>query len=141
MYAQFLARSSVAISKINGHIDFLEDKVDKAMNWVKGVSPKIGDHLEEHYQRVIMERSAGPKIHLKAFRDQLSHKIPTSEAAVERVSSRHTLVYSPLRSCLKSDIVDKTLFVRYNIAFLYQGLPFLHFECKNDESEFGVFFE
>ena len=96
---------------INGNIDFSEDKVNKAMNLVKGVS------------------------------NQLLKKIPTSEAAVEMVFSRHKLGRSPLRSCLKSDIVDKTLFVRYNIAFLYPGLPFLHFECRNDGYEFGVLFD
>ena len=61
---------SIAISIINGNFDFSEDKDDKAMNWVKGVSPKIGDYLEKHYLKVIMEGSADLKFQLKVFRDQ-----------------------------------------------------------------------
>ena len=45
------------------------------MNWVKGLSPRKRDHLEEHYQRVIMKGSADPKIQLIVFRDQLLKKI------------------------------------------------------------------
>ena len=73
--------------------------------------------------------------------NQLLKKIPTSDAAVEMVFSRHKLIHSPLRSCLKSDIVDKKPFFRYNIALLYPVLPFLHFECKIDYYEIGVLFE
>ena len=91
---------SVALSKINGNIHFSEDKVNKTMNWAERVSPKIGDHLEEHYLRMVMKGSVDPKIQLNAFRDQPLKKISTSEAAVERVFSRHKLVHSPLRSCL-----------------------------------------
>ena len=130
MFITWKRAVSVALSIINGNIDSSQDKVDKTMNWVKGVSPKIGDHLKEHYLRVIMEASIDPKIQSKAFRDQLLKKNPMSEAAFERVFSRHKLVHSPLKSCLKLDIVDKMLFVRYNIAFFYPGLSFLHFECK-----------
>ena len=78
---------------------------------------------------------------IKAFREQLLKKIPTGEAAVERVFSRRKLVRSPLWNCFKSDNVNKKRFVRCYIAFLYPGLPFSHFECKNEDSGFGVLFE
>ena len=102
---------SVAICIINGNIDFSEDNVNKAMNWVKGVSPKFGDHLEEHYLRVIMEGSVDPKIQSKAFPDQFRRKFFRARQLLKR-SLVDRLVRSLLKSCLKSDLVDKMLFVR-----------------------------
>ena len=87
-----------------------------------------------------MEGPVDPKIQLKAFRDQLLQQIHTGEPAVERVFSTHKLVHSAVRSCLKSDIVDKMLWARCNIAFFHPGLP-CHFACKTDHYGFVIMFE
>ena len=50
-------------------------------------------------------------------------KIPTSEAAVERVFSRHKLIHTAQRARLAPGFVEKVLFVRYNAKRFYPKLP------------------
>ena len=51
-------------------------------------------------------------------------QIPTSEAAVERVFSRHKLVQSQIRATLRDDMVENIIFLRYNLQRAFPHLPF-----------------
>ena len=55
-------------------------------------------------------------ISLKIFADQFLRKIPTSEAAVERVFSRHKLIHTALRARLSPDVCNLK-FVSPNVFF------------------------
>ena len=59
---------------------------------------------------------------LNIFRDKFLKKIRTSEAAVERVFSRHELVHSVQRALLEPNFVKKVLFLQYNAQRLYKEL-------------------
>ena len=62
-------------------------------------------------------------ISLKIFADQFLRKIPTSEAAVERVFSRHKLIHTAVQARLSPDVVSEVLFIRYNASQVYTTLP------------------
>ena len=51
-------------------------------------------------------------------------QIPTSEAAVERVFSRHKLVQSQIRASLRDDMVENIMFLHYNLQRAFPHLPF-----------------
>ena len=56
-------------------------------------------------------------IHLTIEFYILLKQIPTSEAAVERVFSRHKLVQSQIQASLRDDMVENIMFLRYDLPF------------------------
>ena len=60
--------------------------------------------FEKKYLEVIMKIESTNPISLKIFADQFLRKIPTSEAAVERVFSRHKLIHTAVRARLSPDV-------------------------------------
>ena len=97
-----------------------------AVEWLKQISAEICDDLECQYLDLAMGLNGTEiKPALKIFRDIFFRKIPTSEAAVERVFSKHKMIHTELRSSLLGTTVEKMLFIRYNIKHAYPDLPFL----------------
>ena len=116
---------SILLAIIDGNIDFSENAINSAVEWLKQISAKICDDLESRFLDSAMGLN-GTKIKpaLKIFRDKFLRKIPTSEAAVERVFSKHKMIHTELRSSLLGTTVEKMLFIRYNIKHAYPDLPF-----------------
>ena len=116
---------SLALQILKEKGDFSEDAIGSAIEWINMASPKIGEKLQQYYLSIVMDSQSTIELSLKVFRDQFLKRIPTSEAAVERVFSRHKLVHTSMRAKMKSEIVEKMLFVRYNLRYLYPNLSFL----------------
>ena len=76
---------------------------------------------------------------LNIFRDVLSKKLPTSEAAVERVFSRHKLVQSAQRAWLEPNFVEKVFFLRYNAQRLYPELPIWKSDLEGEPEEISMY--
>ena len=112
---------SSAISLINGII-VSESAAESAINWVNTFSKTIGDALQKRYLSIVMGKEVEASKVLQIFETEFLNNIPTSEAAVERVFSRHKLIHTNMRNSLKAETVDAMLFVRYNVPFKYPTL-------------------
>ena len=77
----------MARALIDIKFDFNETDITRVINWVKLISPKFGQDLDESYFDPIISSGYGAKI-LVVFREKFLMKIPTSEAAVERDFSK-----------------------------------------------------
>lgn len=112
---------SSAIGLVNGVI-LNESFVEKTLKWVSKISKPIGDALKKRYLSIVMEKDVEASNILQIFKSNFLNHIPTSEAAVERVFSRHKLIHSQIRNSLKAGTVDSMLFVRYNVSYLYKSI-------------------
>ena len=100
-------------------LKFSEETIEQAIEWVRHLSPSIAEAFEKKYLEVIMKIESTNPISLKIFADQFLRKIPTSEAAVERVFSRHKPIHTAVRARLSPDVVCEVLFIRYNASRVY----------------------
>ena len=83
----------ILLGVLDGEIDlFSEETIGQAIEWARHLSPSIAEAFEKKYLEVIMKIESTSPISIKIFADQFLRKIPTSEAAVERVFSRHKLI-------------------------------------------------
>ena len=89
-YSEYLINDVyMAITLIDKNFDFNETDITRVINWVKLISPKLGEDLDESYLDSMISSGHEEKISLVVFREKFQMKIPTSEAAVERVFSEH----------------------------------------------------
>ena len=58
---------------------------------------------------------------LSSFEKTILKNVSVSEAAVERLFSRHKRIHLPLRACLYPDVARKCLFIRINQGKLEEG--------------------
>ena len=120
-------RNSVTVALLVLKGDFAKcssQEVDMSSNWIRKISPSIAEDFDNYYLNAVMASNSVPTMALKVFTTQFLERIPTSEAAVERVFSRHKLVHSQIRASLKVDIVEKILFLRYSLQGAFPHLPF-----------------
>ena len=79
-------------------------------------------NLKKHYASVQFSSNAPTlSFRLSSFENTILKNISVSEAAVERLFSRHKRIHSPLRACLSPDVARKCLFIRINKGNLEEG--------------------
>ena len=117
---------SILLAIIDGNIDFSENEMQLTMLLIGSSKSqrKFAMILKADFDLAMGLNGTEIKPALKIFRDKFLRKIPTSEAAVERVFSKHKMIHTELRSSLLGTTVEKMLFIRYNIKHAYPDLLF-----------------